>query len=170
LAASPLPFFFAWFVMASVLPIRASQHNTTDLRTTMNQLAFPSAVTPQEIDREKTLGGAIELCAKAAGREPKEIMDAIRVDGKALDKAQWSRWKSGEEGVVWPKLVALMDVCGNDAPLLWMLQARGYDLHSLRRQESETEKALRIAKEELAKERAEREVERRLFREMRVAA
>jgi hypothetical protein len=136
----------------------------------MNQLGFPSVVTTQEIAREKTLGGAIELCAKAAGKDPKDVMDALKVDGKALDKAQWSRWKSGEEGVVWPKLSALMDQCGNDSPLLWMLHARGYDLSSLRRQESETEKALRIAQEELAKERAEREVERRLFREMRSAA
>ena len=136
----------------------------------MNQLGFPSVVTTQEIAREKTLGGAIELCAKASGKEPKDVMEALKVDGKALDKAQWSRWKSGEEGVVWPKFAALMDHCGNDAPLLWMLHARGYDLSSLRRQESETEKALRTVQEELARERAEREVERRLFREMRTTA
>lgn len=114
----------------------------------MNQIGFPSSVTAQEVARERTLGGAIALCAKAAGYEPKEVMDAIRVDGKPLDKAQWSRWESGQEGVVWPKFAALMDFCGNDAPLLWMLQARGYDLHSLRKLETETEKALRVAKEE----------------------
>jgi hypothetical protein len=60
-----------------------------------------------------------------------------------------------------------MDFCGNDAPLLWMLHARGYDLASLRKRESETEKELRIAREELAKERQERELERRLFRQLR---
>ena len=117
----------------------------------MNQLGFPSAVTVQEIAREKTLGGAIGLCAKAAGYEPKEVMDAIRIDGKPMDKAQWSRWESGQEGIVWPKFVALMDHCGNDAPLLWMLHARGYDLASLRRQESETEQALRLEREKRIK-------------------
>jgi hypothetical protein len=137
----------------------------------VSQLGFPSEVTPQEIAREKTHGGAIALCAKAAGLDAKQIMDAVRTsEGKAVDKAAWSRWVNDNEGVEWPKLKQIMDKCGNDAPLLWMLHDRGYDITSLRRLESETEKALRIAQEELAKERAEREVERRLFREMRSAA
>lgn len=109
----------------------------------MNQLGFPSDVTPQEISREHTLGGAINLCAKAAGLTPKEVQDGLKAD-----RAQFSRWTDDKEGILWPRLVALMDLCGNDAPLLWMLQARGYDLSSLRRQETELEKALRIAKEE----------------------
>lgn len=138
----------------------------------MNQIGFPSAVTSQEIAREKTLGGAIGLCAKAAGYEPKEVMDEVRdpKTGKPVDKAQWSRWMSGEEGVVWPKFVQLMDFCGNDAPLLWMLHARGYDLSSLRKRETELEKELRLAREELAREREERRIERGLLRELRVAA
>lgn len=114
------------------------------------QLGIPSTVTPAEVAREKSLGGAIDLCAKAAGLEPKQVMDALKVDGKAMDKAQWSRWVSGQEGVVWPKFEALMDACGNDAPLLWMLHARGYDLHSLRKRESETERRLRVVEEENA--------------------
>jgi hypothetical protein len=133
----------------------------------VNQIGFPSNVTAQEIAREKTLGGAIGLCVKAAGYEPKEAMDALKVDGKPLDKAQWSRWESGQEGIVWPKFAALMDFCGNDAPLLWMLHARGYDLGSLRRRETETERENRLLREELARERQERELERRLFRELR---
>lgn len=131
----------------------------------MNQLGFPSAVSAQELAREKTLGGAIGLCIKAAGYEPKEAIDKLK-----MDKAQWSRWESGTEGVIWPKFEALMDFCGNDAPLLWMLAARGYDLSSLRRQETETERKLREATEELQQLKAEREVERRPFRDLRLAA
>lgn len=131
----------------------------------MNQLGFPSTVTAQELAREKTLGDAIGLCIKAAGYEPKEVTDKLK-----MDKAQWSRWQSGAEGVTWPKFEALMDFCGNDAPLLWMLAARGYDLSSLRRQETETERKLREATEELEQLKAEREVERRLFRDLRLAA
>lgn len=131
----------------------------------MNQLGFPSAVSAQELAREKTLGGAIGLCIKAAGYEPKEAIDKLK-----MDKAQWSRWESGTEGVIWPKFEALMDFCGNDAPLLWMLAARGYDLSSLRRKETETERKLREAQEELLQLKAEREVERRLFRDLRLAA
>lgn len=114
----------------------------------MNQLGFPSEVTPQEISREKTLGCAINLCAKAAGLEPKQVQDALKTD-----KAQFSRWTDDKEGIVWAKFTALMDACGNDAPLLWMLNQRGYDLSSLRKQESETEKALRLSQEALQRER-----------------
>lgn len=114
----------------------------------MSQVGFPVEVSPQEVVREKTLGGAIGLCVKAAGLEPKEVMDALRVDGKPMDKGQWSRWESGGEGVVWPKLRALMDYCGNDAPLLWMLHDRRYDIGSVRRIESDIEKENRLLREE----------------------
>lgn len=131
----------------------------------MIQLGFPSAVTLQEITREKTLGGAIGLCIKAAGHEPKQVIDALR-----MDKAQWSRWESGQEGIVWPKFVALMDHCGNDAPLLWMNAARGYELSSIRRQETEIERENRELKEQLASERHDREVERQALRKLWVPA
>ncbi len=137
----------------------------------MNQLGIPSDVTVQEVARERTFGGAIALCAKAAGLEAKQVTDAVRTsEGKAVDKAAWSRWVNDNEGVEWPKLVQIMDKCGNDAPLFWMLHTRGYDLSSLRKRESETERELRIAREDLAREREERAVEHRLFRELRIAA
>lgn len=110
----------------------------------MHQLGFPSEVTLQEIAREQSLGGAIDLCAKAAGLTPKQVQDAVKAD-----KAQFSRWTDGKEGILWPKLCALMDACGNDAPLLWMLRARGYDLASLRRCETQLERDLREAREQI---------------------
>ncbi len=131
----------------------------------MNQVAIPVDLSAQEVSREKSLGGSIALCAKAAGYEPKELQAALH-----WDKAQWSRWESGGEGVVWPKLTQLMDYCGNDAPLLWMLHDRGYDIASLRKRETETERALRVATERIAQLESEREVERRLFRDLRIAA
>ncbi len=124
-------------------------------------MGIPSEVTHVEVMRKASLGAAIALCAEAAGLEPK----AIQADLK-LDKAQWSRWESGQEGIVWPKLRAVMDRCGNDAPLLWMLHDRGYDLSSLRKRESETERELRQVREQLAQEQAERAVERKLLAEV----
>jgi hypothetical protein len=109
----------------------------------VSQLGIPVEVAPQEVLRERTLGGAISLCAKVAGLMPKEVQDALKAD-----RAQFSRWTDDKEGITWSKLAALMDVCGNDAPLLWMLHARGYDLHSLRKRESEVERQLREAREE----------------------
>lgn len=109
----------------------------------MNQLAFPHPVSPSEVAREKTLGGAIELCVKAAGYEPKEVQSELK-----LDKGQFSRWSSGGEGVVWPKFTSLMDFCGNDAPLMWMNYDRGYDLGRMVKRESELESRLRAVMEE----------------------
>lgn len=111
-----------------------------------DQIGLPSQVSLAEIAREKTLGGAIELCAKAAGFAlDKELQGILGVD-----KAQFSRWHSGAEGIIWPKFVRLMDVCGNDAPLLWMLHQRGYDITTIRRMESEIECQLRKEREKNA--------------------
>jgi hypothetical protein len=118
-------------------------------------------VTPEEVARERTLGGAIDLCAKAAGLVPKQIQDALH-----SDRAQFSRWTDDKEGILWSKLRALMDLCGNDAPLLWMLRDRGYELTSLRRQESELERKLRLTLERLAKLEEERRIERNLLSEV----
>jgi hypothetical protein len=112
----------------------------------MSQLAIPVPVRPEEIEREKSLGGAIELCAKLAGYSlDKELQQELGVD-----KAQFSRWHSGTEGIVYPKLRRLMDTCGNDAPVLWMMYDRGFDLHSFRRRENETERENRRLREENA--------------------
>jgi hypothetical protein len=130
------------------------------------QAGIPVEVTAREIEREKSLGGAIALCAKAAGYElDKELQLKLEVD-----KAQFSRWQSGQEGIVWPKLVRLMVICGNHAPVLWMLYQLGYDLDSLRKRETELEQKVRELTEQLEQERAERAVERRLIRELRVTA
>ena len=115
----------------------------------MNQVSIPVKIEPGEVARKRSLGAAMELCAEVAGFSlDKELQQRLQVD-----KGQFSRWMSGAEGILWPKFCALMDACGNDAPLLWMAHQRGYDLESMRQRESETEKALRVANEALAKER-----------------
>jgi plasmid maintenance system antidote protein VapI len=112
----------------------------------MNQVALPVQFTPDEVLRKHSLGAALELCAELAGFSlDKELQGLLGVD-----KAQFSRWMSGTEGISWPKFVKLMDACGNDAPLLWMLSQRGYDLHSVRKLESETERQNRCLREENA--------------------
>ncbi|WP_287740044.1 hypothetical protein [Diaphorobacter sp.] len=112
----------------------------------MNQLSIPSEVRPDEVARKQSLGGAIELCAELGGF----ALDKSLQQQLGVDKAQFSRWQSGSEGVLWPKFQQLMDTCGNDVPVLWMLHQRGYDLHSVRRRESETERENRLLREEVA--------------------
>lgn len=111
----------------------------------MNQLSLPVEVRPEEVVRKQSLGGAIELCAELGGYAlDKSLQQELKVD-----KAQFSRWLSGTEGVQWSKFSELMDKCGNDAPVLWMLHRRGYCLSSLRRRESETERENRLLREEV---------------------
>lgn len=81
-----------------------------------SQIAIPIEVRPDEIARKQTLGAAIEFCAELAGHS----LDKMLQTELCVDKAQFSRWQSGTEGIVWPKFERLMDACGNDAPLLWM--------------------------------------------------
>lgn len=107
------------------------------------QTSIPIAIAPGEIERKQSFGAAITLCYDVAGLAPKQLADKA-----GFDKAQISRWESGAEGVCWPKLATLMDVCGNEAPVLWQLHRRGYDLGSLRRCESELERQLRTVMEE----------------------
>lgn len=112
----------------------------------MNQLALPVEIRPEEVMRKQSLGSAIELCAEVGGY----ALDKALQQELGVDKAQFSRWQSGTEGVQWSKFAALMDKCGNDAPVLWMLHQRGYDLYSVRRRESETERENRQLREENA--------------------
>lgn len=104
-----------------------------------------------EVLRKATLGKAIEYCAELAGYTyDKTLEEALKKSGCNVDNTQLTRWKQGGEGIKWEKFSSLMDVCGNDAPLLWMVSQRGYDLSSLRRLESETERENRMLREENA--------------------
>lgn len=112
----------------------------------MNQIAISIEVRPEEVMRKQSLGSAIELCAELGGF----ALDKTLQQELKVDKAQFSRWLSGTEGVQWAKFVELMDKCGNDAPVFWMLHQRGYDLYSVRKQESATERENRLLREENA--------------------
>lgn len=104
-----------------------------------------------EVVRKSSLGKAIEYCAELAGYSyDKELEKALADAGAKVDATQLTRWKQGAEGIKWEKLTAVMDVCGNDAPLLWMLHARGYDIGSVRRVESSVERENRLLREENA--------------------
>lgn len=110
----------------------------------MNQVALPVEINLAEVARKRSLGDSLQLCAELAGFGlDKELQQRMNVD-----KAQFSRWTSGTEGILWPKFESLMDHCGNDVPVLWMLHQRGYDLNSVRKTETETQRQLRMALDE----------------------
>lgn len=122
------------------------------MRDVAEQLSLSLPKPMQDIDhaaitRQPTLTKAIVLCADLAGFvNDKDLCRALDID-----PAVWARIKSGQAHFPHDKLCELFDEAGNEAPLLWLLHKRGYDLHSLRKRESETERALREKTEELAK-------------------
>lgn len=138
----------------------ASQRHTTSPRLVEQlQIAMRS---PDALDvpfeyaiaraREcRTLGDAIKACAAAAGLDlDKQVSEPLR-----FDKAQLSRWESGQEGIKWEKLKRIMDWCGNVIPILWMNIQAGFDPYSLRIAESHAEKIVREANERAATQIAE---------------
>ena len=116
----------------------------------MTQPSLLSIEVPlSEVMRKPTLGRAIEYCAELAGYSyDKELEAALSRHGVKVDATQLSRWKQGAEGIKWDKFCGVMDACGNNAPLLWMVHDRGYDLHSMRMRETALEHELRLAREE----------------------
>lgn len=118
------------------------------------QLPLKLARVSQALDAslvtaQPSLLAAIKLCISLGGFEgDKQVYSAL-----GIDASHWTRIHRGEAHFPVDKLCALMDLCGNEAPLIWLTHNRGYDPASLRKRETETECALRQANEALEAER-----------------
>jgi len=108
---------------------------------------------------QPSLLAAIKLCITAAGFECEKVVYG-ELD---IDAGHWSRIMRGEAHFPTAQLAKLMELCGNDAPLLWLLNARGYDAARLHRSEDAKDRELRETKERLARLEAEREAEHKLL-------
>lgn len=113
----------------------------------MTQLALPmvGAAVPvelAEIARQQTGARAIALCAQKSGR-----LDKIIAADIGAQEAVWSRIQTTGKGFSLEQLSLLMDTCGNEAPLHWLLLHRHYDPRSLRKLETDTERKLRESEE-----------------------
>ena len=106
----------------------------------------PQAVDPAIVLAQPTMLGAIKLCISLGGFEAdKQVYGALRIDA-----SHWTRITRGDAHFPVDKLTDLMDLCGNEAPLIWLTHARGYESRSLRKRETETEIRLREAEERIA--------------------
>ena len=118
-----------------------------------SSLLLPLTAHVQPVDhalvmRQSSMTKALHLCQTLSGKDDAQFYGS---GGIVKDQAQWSRIM-GPSSHNFPheKLNMFMDIAGNEAPLMWMLQSRGYDLNSLHLLESETEKKLRKSQEENA--------------------
>lgn len=114
--------------------------------------------SPVEIDladvaRQQSWGAVLGYCASKSGKQGKAIAADI-----GMQEAVWSRCKSGQNAPDGEQLVLLMQACGNKAPLYWLLMQMGDDPRSVRPMESETERQLREAREEITQLRHDKRV------------
>jgi hypothetical protein len=136
----------------------------------MSQLALPLrgpsvTVDLSDVERQHSGAAAIALCATKSGK-----LDKILAADIGAQEAVWSRIQTTGKGFSLEQLSLLMDSCGNEAPLQWLLLLRGYDPRSLRKLETDTEKRLRESEETLLRERAERTALEQAMRRMLIGA
>lgn len=133
----------------------------------MTQLSIPMlgpsvAVDLADVQKQSTGAAAISLCATKSGK-----LDKVLAADIGAQEAVWSRIQTTGKGFSLEQLSQLMDSCGNEAPLFWLLLFRGYDPRSLRKLESESERQLREAHDRIAELENKHSVMVSLLKEVR---
>lgn len=95
--------------------------------------------------KQRTFSGAIALCVQMSGLDEKEVYMALEIDA-----GHWTRIMKGDAHFPVNKLSDLMDLCGNESPLMWLANHRGYGLVVL---QSEAERRAEAAELALRNER-----------------
>lgn len=99
--------------------------------------------------KQPSLAAAIALCAQLSGLEEKEVYLPL-----GIDAGNWSRMKRGEAHFPVNKLNYLMDLCGNEAPLTWLANSRGYGLVLLKSEAERRAEAAELRAQEAEKKLA----------------
>lgn len=76
--------------------------------------------------KRATLMDAINLCIAESGLEDKEIYIPL-----GIDPGHWTCIRKGSKHFPASRLEKLMDICGNDIPLVWLANKRGFELRPL---------------------------------------
>lgn len=108
----------------------------------------PLAVDLALVQRQPSMTKAIVLCASLAGLQNEK--DQARTLG--IDQTTWTLIQQGKRALPQDSYETMFDEFGNEAPLIWLADRRGYALVP---KESELERRLRIERE--ANEQLQRE-------------
>jgi len=108
---------------------------------------------------------AIASMIALSGLQEKTIAIEAEIDPSTLAKVKQGSARPSEDHID-----RMMDATGSEAWLYFWLLRRGYDPRSLRRFETDLERQNRELTERLAQLEAEREIELRLFRQLRATA
>lgn len=125
--------------------MRSVDHPELPLARTADRVDVPLEL----VVKQPSFAGAIALCVQLSGLEDKEVYLALEIDA-----GHWSRIMKGDAHFQVNKLNDLMDMCGNEAPLMWLANSRGYGLVILKTEaERRAEAAERALEEERSKVR-----------------
>jgi hypothetical protein len=91
---------------------------------------------------------AIEMSIRCSGLMSKELYISL-----GIDKGYWSRIESGGAPFPLQKMQPFMDLVGNEIPLIYGVERRGYDWSSLRRHLDEKDALIERLERELEDER-----------------
>lgn len=105
-----------------------------------------------------TMTHAIRHCFENPGLDASQAASLM-----GIQEAQFSRILSGAHHFPTNRYGELMDVMGNEAPLIWLAHSRGYEL---RRIQTDVEQENERLRAELAQERHDRDVERGVYARM----
>jgi transcriptional regulator with XRE-family HTH domain len=125
----------------------------------------PLHAVPESDWKWRSEAASIASMIARSGLQEKTVAIECGIDASTLAKVKQGTARPSEE-----HLNAMMDATGSEAWLYYWLIKRGYDPRSLRRFESDVERENRELRERVAAMEAEREVELRLYRQLRSVA
>ena len=114
------------------------------------------------IRRLPTLHRSIEFARELSGLQDKEIYGPCRIDSGAFSRmTSGSAWYPQDE-----RWLMILNRLNTEIPVVWQVEALGYDWTSLRRHQSETERKLEAAEQRIRQLEHDREVEQRAIAQL----
>ena len=105
-------------------------------------LRRPQPVDESLVYRQSNLLGAVRLCVQVSGLDEKQVYRELEIDA-----GHWARIMKGDGHFPISTLNRLMDLCGNEIPLMWLAHSRNYRLEPI---ETETQRQLRAERDKTA--------------------
>lgn len=109
----------------------------------------------------RTLHASVEFARELSGLEDKEIYDRVGIDSGAFSRMKsGSAWYPQDE-----RWLSILNTMKTEIPVIWQVEALGYDWSTLRKHQTDLEARLERAETRVRELEHEREVERRCLRD-----
>jgi hypothetical protein len=109
-------------------------------------------ITPElirSIRKRSTFLGAWNFAQDFAALQDKQVYDAL-----SIDSSHWTKIRKGSASPpADERFVRFFDVVQNEIPLVWLVEARGYDWTTLRKRRDDKDRRIAELEQELADEK-----------------